>query len=345
MPASDARRSPARRGPDADARRVRPDRRHADRGAGRARRGDRLVLPAALRQRQRLRRPARPGARAAPGPSARRASGPPPSATSRAPTSSRPPSGPPDGVVRPHRLHAGGRGRPAVGPAPRDPPAAALHPRPGADADGLHAALRVRRAHHPARAAPGRPLRHRPDRPGPHPLERQAVRLDRRAVHRHHPVRRWRRARSAGWSCGTTTTTSIRWTATRAPASSTSPPRSGQRWAAERALQRPVPRHGQALGAGAQAAHPRRDRAPSSPRRRPRCPRRSAACATGTIASCGSGTRRSRSRRSTPSATAARPTRSCASSRRSAATRAAATCRSCTASTAAATWSSASSTT
>ena len=78
-------------------------------------------------------------------------------------------------------------------------------------------------------------------------------------------------------------------------------------WAAlggRRALQRPVPRHGQALGARAQAAHPRGDRRDHRRARRPRCPRPSAACGTGTTASCGSATRRSPSPRSTPWATA-----------------------------------------
>ena len=251
-----------------------------------------------------------------------------------------------DGVGHRDRLHAGGRGRPAFGRASRDPSAAALHPRPGARCSMVF----MPRFEYGARATRlellrGRPVRHRPHRPGAHALERQAVRVGHRAVDRDHPVR-------AGEGRGALAGPALRRRRhppgrplRERPQARRSPPRSGRSGRRGCATSGPFRGHGEALGAGPQAAHPRGDRRASSPRRRPHCPRRSAECATGTIASSGSGTPRSPSRRSTPSATTGRPTRSCGSSRRSAGTRGAATSRSCTGSTDAATWSSASSTT
>ena len=81
----------------------------------------------------------------------------------------------------------------------------------------------------------------------------------------------------------------------------------------------PVARDRPALGARAQAAHLRPDRARSSPRRRAACPRSSAASATGTTATRGSATRRSRSTRSCASASPTRRGASWTGSRRAAA--------------------------
>ena len=212
----------------ADAFGVRPDRRHAHRRADRARRGHRLVLPAALRQRQRLRRHSGPGARRHLGHPASRTSGPRPSAISRAPTSSRPPSGRTDGVVAlTDFMPVGEDGRPSGHPPEIHRQVRCTRGRVP-HAGGLHAPLRVRGAHHPAGAAADRPLRHRPHRPGAHALERQAGGVDGRAVDRLRPLRGGEGRGSAGWSSATTTTTSIRPTATRAHSSSTSPPPSGR---------------------------------------------------------------------------------------------------------------------
>ena len=118
-----------RRSPAADLR-LRPHRRHAHRGAGRAGWLHRLVLPATVRQRERVCLAAR-----------HRAGGllvdPAGGAVDLHPALSPSHQYPRDDVPHRrwnrerHRFHAGGRGRPAVGRASRDPPAAALHPRPG----------------------------------------------------------------------------------------------------------------------------------------------------------------------------------------------------------------------
>ena len=119
-----------RRAPTADIR-LRPHRRHADRGAGRARRLHRLVLPAPVRQRERVCLPAGSGARGL-------LVDPPGGQVDLHPALPPAHQHPRDHVPHRrrwdrecHRLHAGGRGRPALGRASRDPPAPALHPRPG----------------------------------------------------------------------------------------------------------------------------------------------------------------------------------------------------------------------
>ena len=66
-----------------------------------------------------------------------------------------------------------------------------------------------------------------------------------------------------------------------------------ERWAGPVRLHRALPRRGAPLPADAAAAHPRRAPAASSPRPPPRCPRTSAASATGTTASAGCATPRS----------------------------------------------------
>ena len=178
---------PACRGPGARPVRLRAHRRHADGGADRARRSHRLVLSAAVRQRQRLRRHPRSGA-------GRHLVGSARSGLDLHPTLPAPHQHPRDHLPhrrrhrRADRFHAGGRGRPAIGTPPGDPPAAPLHPGPRADADDVHAPVRVRRARHSARAAPERAVRHRSHRPGAHPLQREAVRMGGRAVRRHRPV-------------------------------------------------------------------------------------------------------------------------------------------------------------
>ena len=68
-------------------------------------------------------------------------------------------------------------------------------------------------------------------------------------------------------------------------------------WAADRSLRGPVARGGDSQRAGAQAARSTPRRARSRPRPRRRCPSRSAASATGTTASAGFATPRSRSTR------------------------------------------------
>ena len=110
-------------------------------------------------------------------------------------------------------------------------------------------------------------------------------------------------------------------------------------WLSALALPRPLAGDGAPLRAHAEAAHLRADRRRSWPRRRPACPSRSAASATGTTATYGSATPRSASTRCSGWASPRRPRRSWASCpSTSAATAAArrARCRSCTASTAAA---------
>ena len=84
-----------------------------------------------------------------------------------------------------------------------------------------------------------------------------------------------------------------------------------------------------ALGARAEGPDVHADRARSWPRRRPRCRRRRAASATGTTASAGCATRRSRCGACTRSASTGRPTTSSSTSPTWSATRTA-RCRSCT---------------
>ena len=98
---------------------------------------------------------------------------------------------------------------------------------------------------------------------------------------------------------------------------------------------RRVPRPPVAALPPGERAHPqgtdlRPDRRAAAPPPRRRCPRRRTASATGTTATPGSATRRSRCGASTPSASTARPTTSSTSSPTAVAT--ARTCRSCTAS-------------
>ena len=98
----------------------------------------------------------------------------------------------------------------------------------------------------------------------------------------------------------------------------------------------PLARADPALGAGDQGPDLHADRRDGRRARRRRCPRRRAASATGTTATPGCATRRSRCRRCTGSTSTGRPTSSCSSSPTSSPTTTA-RCRSCTGSTAAAT--------
>ena len=166
--------------------RLRTHRRHAHRGAGGAQRGDRLVLPPAVRQRERLRRVTGSRAGRHLGGAARRAVDLHPALP---PPHQHPRDHLPDGERHGdrHRLHAGGRGRPPLRSASRDPPARARGTRIGADGDDLRAPVRVRRADDPAGTAPRGTLRDRPDRSGADALQRAAVRL---VGHRARPGRR-----------------------------------------------------------------------------------------------------------------------------------------------------------
>ena len=117
------------------------------------------------------------------------------------------------------------------------------------------------------------------------------------------------------------------------------------RWAAGVRYTGPFRGMVEAVGAGAQAAHPRRDRRHhrGADDVAARDHRRRAQLGLSLRVAPGRGVHARRAGCGRPPARGRR--RSCASSRRSAATRAADTCRSCTGSTVAATWSSASSTT
>ncbi len=307
--------------------------------------GDRLVLPAALRQRQRVRRACSTRSAAAPGPSARRASGPPRSATCRAPTFSRPRSGPRTASSSVTDFMPVGRGRPTVRPASGDPPAAPLHPRPRGDAACSSCPGSSTGPEPPGSSCSG-PVSSPPT--GPTRCSRSRA-----------------RSRSSGSSSSpapprgsTMEKGEERWLVLRyddddihpgrplreRPQARRSPPLSGA--AGRRACATAGPSgDGQALRPGAQAADPRGDR--SDHRRADdfatRDDRRRAELGLSVRMAPGRRVHARGARRGRPPSR--RPTPSCASSRRCAGTRAAGTSRSCTASTAGATWSSGSSTT